>query len=77
MREQLADLAHEQWSGWMRYLFAVSIEHVDGTVTIPADKVARWKRQITTAYTALSEGEKESDRNEADRVLTLLQKTNA
>lgn len=71
-RELLADLAHRQWSGWMEYLFAKSQANQDGTVTIPAWAVERWKRQIATPYADLEEGEQESDRAEADRVLTIV-----
>jgi hypothetical protein len=72
MREALAALAHEQWSGWMEYLFSKSQDNADGTVTIPAWAVERWKRQMTTPYAELPEAEKNSDRQEADRVLALL-----
>jgi hypothetical protein len=34
-REALAELAHEQWVGWMRYMFSKSQFNDDGTVTIP------------------------------------------
>lgn len=71
LREQLAALAHEQWSGWMRYLYDKS-DHDDGYVLIPPGLAARWRRQMHTPYAALSEPEKESDRQEADRVLALL-----
>ncbi len=71
-REELANLAHEQWSGWMMYLFSLSTANQDGTVTIPAPLVERWTRQIATPYCALSEAEKDSDRKEADRVLAII-----
>lgn len=73
LREQLAALAHEQWAGWMKYLFEQSIEGGDGRVEIPALFVARWKRQMYTLYTDLPENEKESDRAEADKVLRVIQ----
>lgn len=72
IRERLANLAHWQWAGWMRYLFEQSKENEDGTVTIPAWAVKRWKRQMATPYPQLSEQEKESDREEADKVLAEL-----
>lgn len=72
IREQLAALEHEQWVGWMNYLFEKSIESGDGSVTIPADMVDRWKRQINTPYADLSDSEKESDREIADKVLRIL-----
>lgn len=64
LREELADLAHEQWSGWMKYMF----ENWDD------EHVARWERQMETPYSELSEEEQDSDRKEADRVLAVLRK---
>lgn len=71
IREALADYAHEAWSGWMKYLFSKSIEHAGGAVLIPADLVARWRRQMDTPYADLPENEKRSDRREADKILTV------
>ena len=67
--ERLAALAHEQWSGWMRYLFAQCPELYTGSRLIPLDWVQRWMRQMNTPYAELSETEKDSDREEARRVL--------
>jgi hypothetical protein len=72
LREQLAALAHAQWSGWMVYLFGLSHSNDDGTITIPANVAARWQGQIATPYAELSEREKDSDRVEADRVLAII-----
>jgi len=71
LREKLAELCHSQWAGWMEYLFYKS-KQVDGCVIIPAWANDRWRRQIATKYSDLSESEKDSDRNEADRFLSLL-----
>jgi hypothetical protein len=73
VREQLADYAHEAWSGWMRYLFEKSQANPDGTVTIPAWAVERWAQQMNTPYGSLPENEKESDRAEADKMLAIMQ----
>jgi hypothetical protein len=70
--EKLAGLAHAQWSGWMEYLFEKCTENEDGTATMPAWAVERWKRQLATPYTKLSEQEKESDRVEARKVFEVL-----
>jgi len=70
MREKMAALCHDQWAGWMEYLFLKS-KQVDGRVIIPAWAVDRWRRQVATRYSDLSEDEKNSDRNEADRFLSL------
>lgn len=73
VREALAAYAHEAWSGWMRWLFALSARNDDGSVTIPPGLVARWERQMTTSYDALPEPERNSDRVEADRILALFE----
>ena len=70
--EALAALAHEQWSGWMRYLFSKTTEDVSGGAVIPRSLVERWRRQMSTPYDALPEEEKDSDRKEAARVLEVL-----
>jgi len=72
IRERLAALAHDQWSGWMKYLFKKCQMNDDGTVTIPAWAVERWSRQMLTGYKDLPEDEKESDRKEADRYLMII-----
>lgn len=71
LREQLAALAHDQWSGWMRYLFGRCRWNADGSMTIPAVSVGWWRRQLSTPYAELSEPEKDSDRKEADRYLAI------
>lgn len=72
LRERLATLAHEQWSGWMMYMFNECTRNEDGTVTVPAWAVERWQRQMTTPYRQLPEDERESDRRQADRVLAIV-----
>lgn len=72
LREALADYAHEAWSGWMEYLFSKSTPNPGGTWTMPAWAANRWLRQMETPYAELPEGEKESDRAEADKMLALM-----
>lgn len=72
LREQLAALAHDQWSSWMRYMFEQSVKGDDGSIKIPPSLVNRWKRQMKTPYAELSEKEKESDRTEADKALYII-----
>lgn len=69
--EALAALEHDQWAGWMRYLFDRSSLNPDGSVTIPAELVRRWGRQMRIEYEDLPAGERESDRVEARKVLSL------
>ncbi len=62
--ELLADSEHERWSRWMRWMFDNWTE----------ENIIRWKRQIQTPYNQLSEQEKESDRKEARKILTVIHK---
>ncbi len=76
LREELAEYAHNQWIGWMEYLFKKSIDNQNGTVTIPKWAVDRWKTQCKTNYQDLSEQEKDSDRSEAIEMLTIIKEHN-
>jgi hypothetical protein len=69
----LADVQHEIWSHWMRYLFSVCVPATDGTVRIPVRFVERWQRQAEMPYSELTETEKDSDREQADKILAALQ----
>jgi hypothetical protein len=71
--EALADASHAAWSGWMEHLFGKSTDNEDGSVTIPAEQVERWKRQVATPYAELSDEEKESDREEARKYVAALE----
>ena len=78
LREELAKLAHEQWSGWMEYLFSKCTVEVGGEmegIIIPKWAVERWIRQSRTSYDNLSEDEKESDRKEADKFIAVFEQT--
>ena len=68
-REYLASVQHDIWAHWTRYQFSVCRRNDDGSITIPADKVERWSRQMETPYSELSDREQESDRKQADKVL--------
>ena len=79
LREKLAALAHEQWSGWMRWMFKrgkfvpMKYDGVFQTVWVmPGYLRERWERQMKTSYDRLTNDEKESDRTEADRVLVVI-----
>lgn len=65
IRERLAALEHEQSAHWTRYL----LDH------LTPENVERWRRQIDTPYERLSEPEKQSDREWADRVLELVRES--
>ena len=70
LREKLADMQHEIWSHWMRYLFSCGEEQYNGTFLLPGDKVERWKQQMNKPYSELTEKERESDREQADKILS-------
>ena len=82
-REQLADYAHNTWSGWMKYLFSKCYNEVKrnsdnnpiptGNVVIPKWAVERWKQQMNTEYKSLPESEKKSDRKEADMIIKIVE----
>ena len=69
MIEKIAALIHVIWANWTTYFFQVGKIQPDGSLLIPADKVARWKRQIQTEYADLPAGEQESDLDLAVRIL--------
>lgn len=72
--EKLANYAHAAWSGWMDYMFGKSQKNKNGTITIPKWAVERWGRQARTEYLNLPEEEKKSDREEAEKMLNIVQK---
>ena len=70
--EELAAVMHRSWSHWMRWIFQVCKWNEDGSVLIPAEYVTRWKRQMATDYADLTEREKDSDRNQAQKIMDVL-----
>jgi hypothetical protein len=70
--EKIADLAHERWSGWMKYLFSKCYVTDEIGVLLPPGLVERWQRQMETDYADLTDAEKESDREEARAYLRLI-----
>ena len=51
--EDLAELEHEQWAHWTKYMLD----------NLTDENIARWKRQVKTPYSELTEKEKDSDRD--------------
>lgn len=72
LREQLAELAHKQWSGWMKYMFENSTMDRQGNCVIPRDLYKRWCRQMNTEFKDLLGHEQDSNRTEADKVIDLV-----
>lgn len=69
MMEELAGIEHERWSHWQRLVHAKGERLADGSIILPAKLVRQWERQMDTPYAALSEREKESDREQVRRYL--------
>ena len=59
VREHLAELEHIQWAHWTEYMLN----------NMTPENIKRWRKQIKTPYKDLSEKEKDSDREWADKVL--------
>lgn len=79
--EKGADLEHDRWSRWQKYMMSKMVEEErfengqhfkTGNYILPKEFVERWFRQIDTSYKDLSEPEKESDRKETRNYLPLL-----
>lgn len=59
--EELAELEHEQWAHWTRYMLD----------NLTDENISRWRKQIETPYVELTEKEKESDRSWARKAAKL------
>lgn len=72
VNEAHADLEHEIWASWMRYMFSRGVVNPDGSWTMPKEFAERWKRQMNTQYNLLSEQEQLSDKEQVMKHLVLL-----
>lgn len=70
--EKLAAIEHERWAHWQSYLHSKCLKNDDGSLTIPAELVERWNKQIDSRYEELTEDEKESDREQVQKYFYLL-----
>lgn len=62
-RELLAELEHQQWAHWTDYMLN----------NLSPENIKRWKEQIKTPYSMLTEKEKDSDRTWADKVIKIIE----
>lgn len=62
LRDWLADLEHKQWAHWTKYMLD----------NLTEENIARWRRQIDTPFENLSDKEKKSDYEWADKVIGIL-----
>ncbi len=61
--ELLAEIQHEIWSAWMKYMFENGGKFIDNYWSMYDDEVERWIGQMNTPYKILTEKEKQSDRD--------------
>ena len=71
IREKLAEIEHERWSDWQAWCHKILRENCPSPELEAV--LERWDRQIATPYKDLSEAEKQSDREQVDRYLPLIQ----
>ena len=72
LRETLANIEHQRWADWQKYMHGLCVKTKTARIIIPAKLVSRWERQIKTPYKDLSEKEKDSDREQVDRYFPLI-----
>lgn len=70
LKEKLAAIEHERWADWQKWCHQVIRENGPNLQT--ENVLMRWDRQIETPYAELSEKEKQSDREQVDRYLPLI-----
>jgi hypothetical protein len=72
-KEKLAEIAHQNWSHWMRYLFKKCGLDEKGNVIIPKELAEKWRRQVDTDFVNLSADEQKSDYEVAEYILKKLE----
>lgn len=76
--ELFAAFAHDvSWIGWMNYFMSkccIIRQPATVEINIPIDIWNRWFRQMETKYKDLPEGERESDREIAQKILKIIEK---
>lgn len=66
---EVAAYIHKVWCNWVLYMLTKGIENKDGSVTIPAEYVRRWERQMMTDFSDLPFSEAYSDIEIANVIL--------
>lgn len=74
LTEELAAIEHRRWAHWQQYLHEQCERLSDGRLAIPRALAERWEIQIHTPYEQLSEKEKQSDRDQVQKSLLVLEK---
>jgi hypothetical protein len=70
--EKLADIEHQRWSHWQRFMHGKCERKPDGSLGVPPEFVEKWENQMGAPYADLSESEKESDREQVRKYLPLI-----
>lgn len=72
--EKLADIEHQRWADWQKYLHSKCTLMENGHYMLPAVDFKHWEQQIKTAYKDLNEKTKDSDREQVMRYWNLINK---
>lgn len=72
--DTLADIEHDRWSHWQKYMHTKGERQPDGSLLIPADLGAQWDCQIQTPFAELTDDEKDSDRDQVRKYLPTVAK---
>jgi len=70
--EKLAEIEHDRWSSWQKYMHSLCVKSDTGQMIIPRDRWDHWEQQIVTQYSDLSEHEKEMDRDQVRKYWHLI-----
>ena len=76
--ERLAEVEHERWADWQKYIMSdvfkiVNNEYDIITLSMPIKQWEEWERLVNTRYKKLTDKEKNSDREQVDRYWHLIE----
>jgi hypothetical protein len=69
--EKLADIEHQRWADWQRWVH-INLKETPAGLFLPRESVNNWDKQIQTDYKDLSEFDKEKDREQVRRYLPII-----
>ena len=72
--ENVASVVHDIWAHWQAYLHSQCEELPDGALKIPKELVEQWNKQISLKYEYLTQSEKESDIEQAQKYKSIFLK---
>jgi len=74
--ERIAELCHKQWSDWMKYFLNKCHYDSNGDIVVHREYISNLELQINADYKELSEIDKEKDRREANKFLSIFREYN-